>query len=276
MLASEAKGHRFESCRARQIIKGLREARPLGRLSCDASVTDLCQAPSSFQNCKRSAGSKFLIGHRLAVLGDRCPSSISVRRETAGLFSCSRAWPATHSTARPKRASVCASVPKWRRISLTMLALLNLATLLLRCAMAFFRSHNEQAIVELTLRQQLATYTLTGSKPNITPLDRALWVALSRFWPRWKDTLVIVKPDTVIRWHRKGFRLYWRAISKRGPGRPADLRGAAGAHSSVGRRERLGARKIQAELGKLGITASLATVSRYLPKRAPDRGKQQR
>ena len=96
-----------------------------------------------------------------------------------------------------------------------MLALLNLATLLLRCTAAFFRSHNEQAIVELTLRQQLATYTVTGSNPNITPLDRALWVALSRFWPRWKDTLVIVKPDTVIRWHRKGFRLYWRAISKR-------------------------------------------------------------
>jgi len=100
-------------------------------------------------------------------------------------------------------------VTKWRRISLTMLALLNLATLLLRCTTAFFRSRNEQAIVELTLRQQLATYALKGSNPNITPLDRAFWVALSRFWPRWKDTLVIVKPGTVIRWPRKGFRLYW-------------------------------------------------------------------
>jgi len=89
-----------------------------------------------------------------------------------------------------------------------MLALLNLATMLLRCTAAFFRSHNEQAIVELALRQQLATYALTRSKPNITPLDRAFWVALSRSWPRWKDTLVIVKPGTVIRWHRKGFGLY--------------------------------------------------------------------
>ena len=158
-----------------------------------------------------------------AIVRDKaltCPSSISVRRETAGLFSCSRAWPATHSTARSKSESVCASVPKWRRLSLTMLALLNLATLLLRCTAAFFRSRNEQPIVELTLRQQLATYTLTGSKPNITPLDRAFWVALCRFRPRWKDTLVIVKPDAVIRWPRKGFRLYWRAFSKRGPGRP--------------------------------------------------------
>jgi putative transposase len=43
---------------------------------------------------------------------------------------------------------------------------------------------------------------------------------LFRFWSRWKDTIVIVKPETAIRWHRKGFRLYWRAISKPGPGRP--------------------------------------------------------
>ncbi len=69
-------------------------------------------------------------------------------------------------------------MPKSREISLTMLALLNLATLLLRCTAAFFRSHNEQAIVELTLRQQLATYTLTGSKPNITPVAGELVVTL--------------------------------------------------------------------------------------------------
>ncbi len=109
-----------------------------------------------------------------------------------------------------------------------MQALLNLTAALLRCALAFIRSRNEQAIVELTLRQQLATYAQTGSKPKLTPLDRAFWVALFRFWPHWRDTLVIVKPDTVIRWHRKGFRLYWRAISKRGPTRrlrllPTDL-----------------------------------------------------
>ncbi len=90
-----------------------------------------------------------------------------------------------------------------------MRALLNLMTVLLRCALAFFRSRNEQAIVELALRQQLATYALETTRPRLTPLDRAFWVALFRFWPRWRDTLVIVKPDTVIRWHRKGFRFYW-------------------------------------------------------------------
>jgi hypothetical protein len=91
---------------------------------------------------------------------------------------------------------------------------------LLRSILALIRSRKGQAIVELALRQQLATYAQKRSKPRLTPLNRAFWVALSRFRPRWKEVLFIVEPDTVIRWHRKGFRLYWRAISKRGPGRP--------------------------------------------------------
>jgi putative transposase len=102
-----------------------------------------------------------------------------------------------------------------------MRVLLNLVTVLLYCALAVFRSRSEQAIVESGLRQQLATYTQRTPKPRLSLLDRALWVVLFRFWPRWKEALVIVKPATVVGWHRKGFRLYWRSISKRGPGRPA-------------------------------------------------------
>jgi hypothetical protein len=101
-----------------------------------------------------------------------------------------------------------------------MQALLHFLALILRCAPALLRSRNEQAIIELALRQQLATYTQKKSKPKITPLDRVFWIALSRYWPRWKQALVTVKPDTVVRWHRKGFKLYWRWISMRGPGRP--------------------------------------------------------
>jgi transposase InsO family protein len=157
-----------------------------------------------------------------------------------------------------------------------MRALLHFAMLLLRCVPAFLRSRREQAIVELALRQQLGTYAQKRSKPRLTSLDRSFWVALSSFWPRWKEALVIVTPDTVVRWHRKGFRLYWRAISKRGPGRPpvseevrALIRRMAGENSWR-------ARKIQAELEKLGFTVSLATVSRYLPERKPDDGQRQR
>ena len=157
-----------------------------------------------------------------------------------------------------------------------MLALLNLATLLLSCTVAFFRSRNQQAIVELALRQQLATYGQKKTKPKLTPLDRIFWIALFRFWPRWRDTLVIVKPDTVLRWHRTGFRLYWRWISKRGPGRPRITEEVRELVRQFALENKWGARKIHAELGKLSFTVSLATVSRYMPKHPRDRGKQQR
>ena len=157
-----------------------------------------------------------------------------------------------------------------------MRALLNLTAALLRCAVAFFRSRNEQAIVELALRQQLATYAQKQTRPALSPLDRAFWVALFRFWPRWKDTLVIVKPDTVVRWHRKGFRLYWRSISKRGPGRPPISEELKALIRRLASENNWRARKIHAEIKKLGFTVGLATVSRYLPKRTPDPGKQQR
>jgi putative transposase len=157
-----------------------------------------------------------------------------------------------------------------------MQALLHFLVLIIRCAPALLRSHNEQVIVELALRQQLATYSQTKSKPKITPFDRAFWVALFRFWPRWRRVLVIVKPDTVVRWHRKGFRLYWRWISKPGPGRPPISLEVRNLIKEFALDNGWGARKVHAELGKLGFTVSLATVLRYMPKRPQDRGRQQR
>jgi transposase InsO family protein len=71
----------------------------------------------------------------------------------------------------------------------------------------------------MALRQQLATYSVQCSRPRPTAADRAFWVAHSRIWPRWKEVLCIVQPETVVRWHRRGFRLYWRSFSKPGPGR---------------------------------------------------------
>jgi hypothetical protein len=154
--------------------------------------------------------------------------------------------------------------------------LLKFATTLFRCVPAFFRSRNEQALIELALRQQLATYTLRGPKPRITPVDRVFWAFLCRTWSGWKEVLVIVQPDTVVRWHRKGFRLYWRFISRPGPGRPpipvevqAPIRRFANGNGWR-------ARKVQAELEKLGLSVSLATVSRYLPKRNPDQDQRRR
>ncbi len=79
------------------------------------------------------------------------------------------------------------------------------AALLLHCALAFFRSHREQAIVDLALRQQFAAYAQKRPRPKLSPLDRAFWVVLSRLWPRRKNSLVIVRPETVVRWHRQGY-----------------------------------------------------------------------
>jgi len=149
-------------------------------------------------------------------------------------------------------------------------------TVLLRSTLAFFRSRNQQAIVELALRQQLATYDRTRPKPKLTPLDRAFWVALFRLWPRWKEVLVIVKPDMLVRWHHKGFRLYWRWISKRGPGRPRASKEVQALIRRFALENGWGARKVHAELEKLGLSVSLATVSRYLPRRPPDQGQRQR
>ncbi len=73
-----------------------------------------------------------------------------------------------------------------------------------------------------------------------------------------------------------GFRLYWQSISKRGPGRPRISDEVRALIRRFALENGWGARKVHAELGKLGFAVSLATVSRYLPKRPPDRGKQQR
>ena len=124
---------------------------------------------------------------------------------------------------------------------------------------ALFRCRSEQAIVELALRQQLATYAHKQTKPRLAPLDRAFWVALSRTWPRWRDVLCIVRPETVVRWHRKGFRLYWRSISRRGPGRPPISPELRALIRRLALENDWRARKIHAELEKLGFRVSLAT-----------------
>ena len=171
------------------------------------------------------------------------------------------------------------SVSYWAMIScrvhLAMWPLLKFVGLLLRCLPASFRSRNAQAIVELALRQQLATYAVKWSRPRITSVDRTFWVFLSRIWSGWKENLVIVQPDTVVRWHRKGFRLYWRSISTRGPGRPPIPVEVQSLIRRFANENGWCARKVQAELAKLGISVGLATVSRYLPKQTPDHDQRQ-
>ncbi len=135
---------------------------------------------------------------------------------------------------------------------------------------ALFRSKHEQVILQLALQQQLAIYHRTRPRPRLRPIDRAFWVAMRRWSSRWAETLVAVNPETVIRWHRAGFGLYWRRISRPGPGRPRIPTEVRDLIRRMAQENGWGARRIHAELEKLDICVGLATVSRYLPKRPPD------
>jgi hypothetical protein len=73
----------------------------------------------------------------------------------------------------------------------------------------YFRTHADIQLEVLALRHQVTVLQRKTPKPKLGPADRRLWVFLSRSWSRWQSALIIVKPDTVIDWHRRGFRWYW-------------------------------------------------------------------
>src|SRR5439155_19806220 len=80
--------------------------------------------------------------------------------------------------------------------------------------MAFVRSRNSMGLEILALRHQVSILKRKNVRPRLCRGDRVLWVFLRRVWSRWAAVLVIVKPETVVRWHRAGFRLYWRFLSR--------------------------------------------------------------
>src|SRR5262249_23325942 len=83
----------------------------------------------------------------------------------------------------------------------------------------FWRSRSETALEVLALRQQVAVLKRKRPHPVLNSLDRLFWTTLRRLWSHWSDVLVIVKPETVVSWHRTGFRLYWRWRSRLRGGR---------------------------------------------------------
>ncbi len=127
-----------------------------------------------------------------------------------------------------------------------------------------FRGRAVLQLELLALRHQLAVSQRTSPRPNLRPADRLLWVILSRILPTWRDALVIVKPETVVGWHRKGFCLFWAWKSRHrgGAAIPDDVRDLI---RRISRDDPLwGAPRIHGELLKLGIQVSQATVSKYM------------
>jgi hypothetical protein len=74
----------------------------------------------------------------------------------------------------------------------------------------FFRSGQDTALEIQALRQQVAFLKRKRPRARLGRLDRLFWIALGELWSRWTEVLVIMRPETVVGWHRTGFRLYWR------------------------------------------------------------------
>src|SRR5215813_13913588 len=134
------------------------------------------------------------------------------------------------------------------------------------------RTHRELALENLALRQQLAVWKARQPRPRLTAMDRMFWGLLSRLWRSWRDSLQIVRAETVVGWHRRGFRRYWAWKSRRRSGRPViniELRDLIRRMSRAN--PLWGAPRIHGELLKLGLTVSQATVSKYMlrPPRPP-------
>ena len=135
---------------------------------------------------------------------------------------------------------------------------------------AWFRSRAALQVEILALRHQLTVLKRSQrGRPRLLSADRLLWVGLSHLWSQWRSALQIVKPETVIAWHRREFRWYWRWKSRQGePGRPAidgEVREWIGKMSLAN--PLWGAPRIHGELLKLGIEVSQATVAKYMVRR---------
>src|SRR5260370_3521569 len=133
------------------------------------------------------------------------------------------------------------------------------------------RARRGLLLENLALRQQLAVLKRRHSRPRLDLLDKLFWIAIRRFWSAWQQSLIAVTPETVVRWHRGGFRLCWKLISK--VRRPVGRR-----QTSKEVRELIfrmavenptwGAPRSDGELLMLSFEVSERTVSRWM-KRAP-------
>src|ERR1700687_1781740 len=77
-----------------------------------------------------------------------------------------------------------------------------------------FRRRRDPLLENLALRQQLTVLKRRHPKSKLGLFDKLFWFAARRFWSAWKQSLIFVTPETVVRWHRAGFRMYWSLISR--------------------------------------------------------------
>jgi putative transposase len=144
-----------------------------------------------------------------------------------------------------------------------------LLRLLLVLIARFFHSRRSLILENLALRHQLAVLKQKHPRPCIAAPDRWFWIVLRHFWPGWKKALFIVQPETVVRWHRIGFRLYWKWISRkhvRVGRKPTSQEVRELIFRMVAENPTWGAPRIHGELRMLGFDISERTVLRWMRK----------
>ena len=131
---------------------------------------------------------------------------------------------------------------------------------------ALLADRSRLALENVALRQQLAVLRRSVNRAKIDDSDRIFWILMRRLLDSWRDTLLIVKPETVIKWHRKGWRYYWRRKSQRGkPGRPKIDSEVIELIQRMSRDNATwGAPRIQSELSLLGHESAGSTVAKYM------------
>jgi putative transposase len=137
------------------------------------------------------------------------------------------------------------------------------------CVLRLLLLPRSQLVLEnLALRQQLAVLSRQRPRPPLRRRDRLFWIGLSKCWSGWRSALVVVQPETVVRWHQQGFRLWWRWKSRaKRVGRPALAKEIQALIPRMARENLTwGAPRIQAELRLLGQEVAEATVAKYRPR----------
>ena len=149
--------------------------------------------------------------------------------------------------------------------------MIDAVVLLVGAILRLFHGRRRLLLENLALRQQLAALKRRRPRPRLAVFDKLFWILARRFWSEWNQALIVVTPETVVRWHRAGFRLYWKLISKvrRPIGRrqiPKEVRELI--FRMVAENPTWGAPRIHGELLMLGFDISERTISRWM-KRAP-------
>src|SRR5215475_4932568 len=152
--------------------------------------------------------------------------------------------------------------------------MLDFLRLFLHVLVALFRTQAQLEAEITMLRHQLNVLQRQApTRPRLTAADRLLFVWLCRLFPSLRSAITIVQPDTVLRWHRSGFRLYWRWKSQSRGGRPKVPLEVRALIRRISVENRLwGAPRIHGELLKLGFALAQSTVAKYMASSGGPRG----